>query len=264
MVEADFSYNFLTCRIPEYLVSSKKNRGYQLTSALLRAFRKAAVDNARELQYEAALLLQYNHFSRAHFLAVTCIEEIGKSMQAFDALGRNVRDPAVSTRVKLNFDDYAKKMSAAVFPWLLLEPEQREEVMAFIDGLIEAKRTSNPALQMGIDLQSAKVIIPSQLIKPAAARQCVRMAQTIFAFAAPHVMEAPPKIRTKVEDEFFAMKPQVLVSLTNNADFWQYYISCMKTGDSAFEAAVAEYSRKYYAKNTKFKDEGGQDLQQST
>ena len=33
-------------------------------------------------------------------------------MQAFDALGRNVRDPAVSTRVKLNFDDYAKKMSA--------------------------------------------------------------------------------------------------------------------------------------------------------
>lgn len=238
-------------------MSSKKNRGYQLTSALLRAFRKAAVDNARELQYEAALLLQYNHFSRAYFLAVTSIEEVGKSMQAFDALGRNVRDPAISTRVKLNFDDYAKKMTAAVFPWLLLEPERREDVMAFIEGLIEAKRTSNPALHMGIDLQSAKVIIPSQLIRPAAARNCVRMAQTIFAFAAPHVLESPPKIRTKVEDEFFAMKPQVLVSLTDSADFWQYYISCMKTGDSAFEAAISEYSRKYYAKNVKFKDEGG-------
>lgn len=254
----------MTTRIPEHLVSSKKNRGYQLTSALLRAFRKAAVDNARELQYEAALLLQNNHFSRAYFLAVSCIEEVGKSMQAFDALGRNVRDPAVSTRVKLNFDDYAKKMSAAVFPWLLLEPERREEVMPFIEGLIEAKRTSHPALHMGIDLQSAKVIIPSQLIRPAAARTCVRMAQTIFAFAAPHVMEAPPKIRTRVEDEFFAMKPQVLVSLTNNADFWQYYISCMKTGDSAFEAAIAEYSRKYHAKNVKFKDDGGQAQQGNT
>ena len=60
----------MTTRIPEHLVSSKKNRGYQLTSALLRAFRKAAVDNARELQYEAALLLQNNHFSRAYFLAL--------------------------------------------------------------------------------------------------------------------------------------------------------------------------------------------------
>jgi AbiV family abortive infection protein len=240
-------------------VSSKKNRGYQLTSMLLRGFRKAAVDNARELQYEAALLLQYNHFSRAHFLAVTCIEEVGKSVQAFDALGRNVRDPAISTRVKLNFDDYAKKMTAAVFPWLLLEPDRRDEVMAFIDSLIDARRTSSPALQMGIDPHSAKIIVPSQMIKANAARTCVRMAQTIFEFAAPHVMESPPKIRTKVEDEFFAMKPQVLVSLTNNADFWQYYISCMKTGDSAFEAAVAEYSRKYYAKNAKFKDEGGQE-----
>lgn len=237
-------------------MSSKKNRGYQLTSALLRAFRKAAVENARELQYEASLLLRHNHFSRAYFLAIIAIEEIGKSVQAFDALGRNVRDPTVSTRVKLNFDDYAKKMSAAVFPWLLFEPERRDEVMAFIEALIESRRTQHPTLHMGIDPQSAKIIVPSAIVRPAAAQTCVRMAQTIFAYAAPHVMESPPKIRTKTEDEFFAMKPQVLVTLANSADFWQYYISCMKTGDSAFEAAIAEYSRKYYAKNAKFKEDG--------
>jgi AbiV family abortive infection protein len=244
-------------------VSSKKNRGYQLTSALLRAFRKAAVENARELQYEASLLLRHNHFSRAYFLAMTAIEEIGKSVQAFDALGRNVTDPAVSTRVKLNFDDYAKKMSASVFPWLLFEPDRRHEVMSFIDSLIESKRNIEPSLQMAIDPQSAKVMVPSAIVRPAAAQKCVQMAQTIFAHAAPHVMESPPKIRTKVEDEFFAMKPQVLVTLTNNADFWQYYISCMKTGDAAFEAAISEYSRKYYAKNVKFKDEGGAEQRDS-
>ncbi len=237
-------------------MATKKNRGYQLSSMMLRGYRKAAVDNARELQYEAELLLRNNHYARAYFLAVTSIEEMGKAMQAFDALGRNVRDPAVSARVRLNFEDYPKRMLAAVFHWMQTHPEVREEVMPFIEGLIDSKRTSEPAVYMGIDPHSSKISTPNGVIGPHAARRCVRMAQAIFNNTVVHILDAPPKIRTTAEDEFFAMKPTVLQAMTETEDFWRYYVSCLKTGDAAFEAAVVEYSRLYFAKSIKFKDEG--------
>lgn len=237
-------------------MTARKSASYTLNSTLLKGFRKAAVENARELQYEAALLLKYNHYSRAYFIATAAIEEIGKAVQAFDALGRNVRDPEVSTRVRLNFQDYSKKLAAAVFPWLLNDPKSREKVTTFIDGLIEAKNSSEPALFVGIEPQDMKLHIPFSEISPRLAKECVEMAQTIFSYAALHVLDSHHKIRTKAEDDFFVMKPSSILEMSSGADFWQYYIACMKSGDAAFEAALMDYTKKYIAKNEKFRDEG--------
>lgn len=247
----------MTFDVTEIFVSSKKNRGYQLTTALLRGYRKAAVDNARELLYEATLLLRNNHFARGYFLSVTAVEEIGKAVQAFDALGRNVSDPEVSVRVRLNFEDYPKRIIAAAFPLMQMAPELRADVVPFFEMLIESKRSSEPALYMGIDPHSARITSPNALVSPYKAERTRRLAQLIFDYAAPHVMDSPPKLRTRAEDEFFAMKSAVLVSMTHNADFWQYYASVMKNGDVAFEAAVSDYSKKYVARDRKFRDEIG-------
>jgi len=233
-------------------VSSKKSSNYSLTSTLLKGFRKAAVDNARELQYEAALLLSNNHYSRAYFLASACIEEIGKAVQAFDALGRNVRDPEVSTRVRLNFQDYSKKVAAAAFPWLLNDPNCRDEVSAFIESLIESKNASEPALFVGIEPQGMKLHAPSADVTKESAEECVQMARNIFAHASLHVLDAHQKVRTKAEDDFFVMKPSSILNVSSGADFWQYYIACMKSGDSAFEAALMDYTQKYLAKNERY------------
>lgn len=239
----------------------KRNRGYQLTTPMLRGFRKAAVDNARELMYEAHLLLRHNHVARAYFLAVISVEEIGKAMQAFDALGRNISDPEVSVRVRLNFEDYPKRMMAAAFPWMQVDPSHREELVPFIEMLIEAKRTSEPALYMGIDPHNARISYPNGVISRHTAERTVRLAQRIFDYAAPHVMDAPPKIRTRAEDEFFAMKSAVLVSMTHNADFWQYYASVMKESNVSFEEAVSDYSKQYVARDRKYRDDLGPEAQ---
>ena len=242
-------------------VPSKKSSGYTLTSTLLKGYRKAAVDNARELQYEAALLLANNHYSRAHFLAAASIEEIGKAVQAFDALGRNVRDSEVSTRVRLNFQDYSKKMSAAVFPWLLRDTKCREEVSAFIEYLVDFKNSSEPSIFVGIEPQGMEIHTPFAVVQREAAERCVRMARTIFSYAAPHVLDGHYKVRTRAEDDFFVMKPSAVLGIASGADFWQYYIACMKSGDAAFEAALMDYTKKYLAKNEKYKleDMGSQD-----
>ena len=237
-------------------VSSKKSSNYALNSTLLKGFRKAAVDNARELQYEAALLLSNNHFSRAYFLAAACIEEVGKAVQAFDALGRKVRDPEVSTRIRLNFQDYSKKVAAAAFPWLLNDPNCRDEVTAFISSLIESKNASEPALFVGIEPQGMMLHVPSADVTRESAEQCVQMARNIYAHASLHVLDGHHKVRTKAEDDFFVMKPSSVLNVSSGADFWQYYIACMKSGDSAFEAALMDYTQKYLAKNEKYKSQG--------
>ena len=239
--------------------SGKKMSGYTLTSTLLKGYRKAAVDNSKELLYEATLLLSNNHFSRAYFLATASIEEIGKAVQAFDALGRNVRDPEISTRVRLNFQDYSKKLAAAVFPWLLRDPSSRESVAAFVETLVEAKNSSEPSIFVGIEPQGMKLHAPFSMVCREQAEECVQMARNIFSYAAPHVLDGHYKVRTKAEDDFFVMKPATVLNATSGAAFWQYYIASMKAGDTAFEAALIDYTKKYLAKNEKYKgtDLGG-------
>jgi AbiV family abortive infection protein len=71
----------------------------KLDAKTLAAYSQAAIQNAEALHAEAAVLNQYGHWARGYFLAVACIEEIGKSLMAFDAKGRNLSDPAVVTKL---------------------------------------------------------------------------------------------------------------------------------------------------------------------
>lgn len=230
-----------------------RKRTYPLSSRLLRGCRDAAIDNARELLYEASLLLGHNHRARAYFSAVTAIEEVGRAVQAFDALGRNVTDPAVSARVVVNFEDYTKRVNAAVFPLLLYVPGRRDEVMSCINEMTEPRQGPEPALYTtigpGSEPHGPRIVTPNSSITKAIAEKWVALGKDVFAHAEPYVY-APSKLRTRAEDDAFAMKPEALL---NNKEFWNHYISCMKTGDAAFETAVAEYDRKRTARNAGLK-----------
>jgi AbiV family abortive infection protein len=117
-------------------VPTQKNRNYELTLELLQEYSSAALKNAQELLDEAAFLLKLNHHARAYFLAVAAIEEIGKSVQAFDGMGRNLKDSAVSKRLKLQFEDYSQKVTSAFVPWLVATPNIRGEIMSFVNTML--------------------------------------------------------------------------------------------------------------------------------
>jgi AbiV family abortive infection protein len=78
-----------------------KDRDYTLTPDLLREYRDAALVNAQELLEEATLLLAHKKYARAYFLSASTIEEAGKAVQASEGLGKNLRDPGVTQRLKL-------------------------------------------------------------------------------------------------------------------------------------------------------------------
>ncbi len=231
-----------------------------LTSKLLRRYRDASIDNARELLYEATLLLKYNHYARAHFSAISAIEEVGTSVQVFDALGRNVRDPDVANRIVVNLSDYGRKVTAAVFPWLLVAPGNRSEVMPYISRMIKGEIPTDDAIHTRIDPRSAlgvQITTPNFRLTYSEAENWLRLAREIFTHGEAYVLFAPTKIRTKAEDEVFAMKSAALAAVTSSPEFWEYYISCMKTGNATFEAAVADYVRAQSNGGSYAKDEYG-------
>jgi AbiV family abortive infection protein len=237
---------------------ARKNRDYQLTRELLQQYRDAALTNAQELLEEAALLLQHDHHARAYFLAVASIEEVGKAVQAFDGMGRNLKDPAVAKRLKLQFEDHAQKISSAFVPWLDTIPDLRKEVvMSLVNLMIDVKHGREPSMYTDIHVEGPKVITPSALVRKVAAKDCVRLARDMLSRARPYVTQTNPQVKTRNQDEYFTMKQDVFHKMLSTRDFWEYYMSRKQAGDIAADTVVIQYHKDYFTKGLQFKAESG-------
>ena len=124
--------------------------------------------------------LCFRDYARAYFLGVAAIEEVGKAVQAFDGMGRNLRNSAVSTRLKLKFEDHSQKIAAAFVPWLLATPNIRNEVMAFIDVMVDVKHGREPSMYTDIQSDGSTVVTPESVVRPLAAENCVRLGYAVL------------------------------------------------------------------------------------
>lgn len=230
-----------------------KHRDYDLTSDLLQQYRDAALANAQALLEEAALLLAHGHHARAYFLSASSIEEAGKAVQAFEGLGRNLKDSAVTQRLKLHFEDHSQKVTFAFSPWLQATPNLQQEAMDFVNMMVDLNFGREASMYTDINAERATVTTPQMQVGKKIAGNCVRLAGTVLSHVRPYTQQAQPKATTRVQDAFFALKPAVFQSMAKTADFWEYYISQMKQGNMALEAAVTEYNRHYFAHGKTFK-----------
>ena len=230
-----------------------KDRDYDLTPDLLRQYRDSALLNAQALLEEAALLLAHAHHARGYFLAASSIEEAGKAVQAFEGLGRNLRDSAVTQRLKLQFEDHLEKVTAAFSPWLQSTPNLREEVMAFVDMMVALKFGREASMYTDINAERVMVTTPQLQVSQRIAVNCIRLAGTVLSHVGPYADQARPKSSTRVQDAFFALRPAIFQRMANTADFWEYYISNMTQGDMALEVAVTEYNRYFFSQGKTFK-----------
>lgn len=229
-----------------------KDRDYALTPELLSQYRDAALVNAEALLEEAALLLSHGHNARAYFLAASSVEEAGKAVQAFEGMGKNLRDSAVSQRLKLQFEDHSQKVNAAFSPWLQATPDLRSEVMAFVEVMVALKFGREASMYTDVNAEKAAVTTPQMQVSPRIAANCVCLAGAVLSQVMPYVQQSQAKVTTRVQDAFFALKPTVFKKMTNTADFWEYYISRMEHGHTALDAAVLEYNERFLSKGLAF------------
>lgn len=235
----------------------QKNRDYQLTEDLLVRYREEALANSQALLDEASLLLSHGHFARAYFLAASSIEEAGKAVQAFQGLGRNLRDPAVAHRLKMQFEDHSNKLTAAFSPWIQATPNIRAEVSDFTRIMVDLKFGREAAIYTDINAEQSIVTTPKIQVKEKAARHCVHLAGSVLAHVGPYVL-SQPKQSTRVQDEFFALKPSVFQRMSKTADFWEFYVARVEAGDVALEGAVVDYNKQYFSQARLFMPTDGQ------
>jgi AbiV family abortive infection protein len=238
---------------------ASKNRSHQLTGELLQQYCNAALANAQELLDEAILLLQHEHHARAYFLAIASIEEVGKAVQAFDGMGRNLKDSAVAARLNVQFNDHRHKIMAAFVPWIIQQTlgssDFSETLYAFLRIISDVQHGREPAMYTDIHMDGLHVQTPSDSVCPKNAEDSIRLAQNVLVRARPFVTQITPLVKTGVQDAFFALKPAVLLKMTDMQDFWEYYRSRMQAGDVALDTAAVQYHKDYLSKSLQFKSD---------
>lgn len=225
-----------------------------LTAALLRSYGDHALRNANELFVEASLLLKHDHTARAYFLAVASIEEAGKALLAFDSQNRNLSDPAVCKALRTRMERHDDKINYALSTWAFNSPDSKNALKVALDLIIHLKRGREPAMYCDLKTDPDRVQLPSVVVRPTAARDCVKLAGSCLAHASKHVREKTPENFTVAQDKLFAMKHTQFQDMLNNEDFWLYHISRMQVGQHDIAASVDGYERDHIKSGKLFRD----------
>ena len=224
-----------------------------LTADLLRSYSEAALSNADELLAEASLLLGHGHIARAYFLAVSCVEEVGKALQSFDGQNRNLADPAVCTRLKANLENHFQKINYALGVWALNDSDPSAALKVAVDLIIDLKRGREPSMYTDLRTGPDRVQLPRDIVRAKAAQDCVKLAEHCLANARKHMDEKKPREFTSAQDRIFVMKSRKFQDMLNTEDFWWYSISRLETGQQDIAEIIIQYEREYLKAGTLFR-----------
>lgn len=224
----------------------------QLTSALLNSYSEAALRNAEELLAEASLLRDHDHMARAYFLAVSCIEEAGKALQAFDGQNRNLSDPSVCTKLVAGLENHPKKITYALCMWAFDGHDHREGLKVAADLIWQLKRGRELSMYSGLRTEPDRAQTPRETVRAVAARDCVKLAAECLNYARRHISEQTPAKFTRLEDQLFTMKTTKFEKMLTQEDFWWFFLSRMENGQQSLAEAITAYDRDYAATGEAF------------
>ncbi len=215
----------------------------QLNKSSLMALSKAALENAEMLFAEADALLTNGHLSRAYFLAVACIEEIGKASLAFNAAGRDLTNPQVAKAARNKLLDHKSKILAGFGPSLHLtqKPEMAEALEATLELVGDLRRGREPSMYTEV-LADGSVRSPRDIVRPEAARDSVSLAKHCLERGKAHLLGNEPP-QASIANDFFYVQPVTRIKeIMEHPDFSDFYIRRIEEGDVSLEEALYAFS----------------------
>ncbi len=227
---------------------------FRYSAEILTQYSNGALDNSSQLIEEADLLFQHGYWARSYYLAIAAIEEIGKSFLAYDALGRNLNDSAVTAKLKSSLESHSRKITAAFNASVIFHSNLRDELEGIIDLMISLKRGREPSMYTDINLLDGKLYRPKDVVREIAARDCIRLARHCYAKTAENKYKNEHTKRSANEDKFYGMKDQKVNDLFNTEDFWWYHISRMEQGENELADSIILYQREYQNKERSFQN----------
>ena len=235
----------------------KKERNYKLTHEILEQYQSAALENAQDLVREAHCLLRSQYWSRAYFLSCSSIEETGKAFQAFLARGKNLRNPGVQHRIKLEFEHHGKKNMAALV-CLVLNDQEKIKDEKFVNFIVD----TSLALQVGreksmyVDISnSGKITVPNAIVPERNAKATVNLAKVLLDSVKEYTVSNSPHKSSTWQDRYFVIPPEKSAKMMQNRDFFEFAIS--KANElKRFDIAelTVKYYEDYFCKNKLFQE----------
>lgn len=227
----------------------------QLTPELLRELASAALNNAGKLLAEASLLLANEHWARAYFLSVASIEESGKARFAFDSQSRNLTNPAVCSTLRRYLENHARKIQYALGSWLmeLESAEARKALEIVIELMVDLQRGREPSMYSDLRTLPDKAQTPSEVVRPHAASECVRLACDCLSRARNHIATKRPTTIAPSDDRLFTFKSTALHAIVKSQDFWWYFLDRFERGEKNWAETILQYETIYRSKGLSFR-----------
>jgi AbiV family abortive infection protein len=227
-----------------------------LSLEVLQNYCDGALRNAAELAEEAALLCENARFARAYFLAIASIEETGKAAMAFDARGRDLTNKEVFDRLLQSFATHSEKITSAFVPWFAAHPHKvREMALPMADIMVALKNGREPSMYSEIRSDNHQIQLPSAVVRPKVAQDCVRLAVDCLETARSHVADRSPTKFTPVQDQLFALKPAKYQRTMKNPDFWWFFLAELESGRPDLAASVISYRERFELAGLKFRSD---------
>lgn len=231
----------------------KKERNYQLSHVMLHKYLDSSLINASDLLTEATTFLSQERYARSYFLACASLEETGKAYLAFSAMGRNLDNPGVETAVKMSFEDHKSKIISAMICLLGKKEITKEKAEEFINLGLHLERGREKSMYVDIN-EKNEITIPSEIIRPKAAFDAVRLSKDCLETTGEHILKNKPHKFTASQDKFLCMNKKKMFNMINTQDFWAFCIDQLekkKTHD--ITEIFVKYHDEYYCKSKNFK-----------
>lgn len=224
---------------------------FRFNSDMLSDLSHAAFENAAQLISEAKLLLSNQANSRAYFLAVAAIEEIGKAYICFDSISRNLQDSAVTAKVKKMIESHSSKINSAFHASIQSASDPRTELETAIDLMINLGNGREPSMYTDINYLDSKIYTPTQAVREKAANDCVRLAEHCYSRTLIYTQNKVQTEKSKYDDQVFGINSNTYNKMLSNEDYWWYLLDNF---DKNHSEVTVRYHQKYLSKGKRYKE----------
>ncbi|WP_016955775.1 AbiV family abortive infection protein [Catenovulum agarivorans] len=209
----------------------KLPNSFRYTKELLITYREEALKNAGRLIAEAEILNQNGHIERTYFLAVAAIEEIGKAAIIHQSLGRNLKDSAVTYKIKSTLENHAEKINMAFYSTIVTHTNIQDEINGFIKLMIDLSSGREPSMYTDLNYESLNIQSPHKVIKSTTAKDCLHLSNHCYTSTKNHISTTEPTCYSNSEDAFFSLKKSKVERMFNDENYWWYIIDQFKSGN---------------------------------
>jgi AbiV family abortive infection protein len=231
----------------------KKVRDYDVNKKLLKEYEIAAIANAEEILSDAKALLVRKSYARAYFLAIASIEETGKAYMAFCSRGRNLSNDGLKKKLKMIFENHPQKIVYAFFGWIFASSKLKESALTAVDLTTDLKLGRE--VSMYVDAYpDGSIRMPSNVIRPVAAIDSVRIAENCLHHTKEYVKNNLPKTTSSFDDKLLCIRSEKIDEMFKRKDFWEFFLAKLETDASNFSyaKAVVTYHDSYFCKKKQF------------